>query len=91
MDAVPRPVTMARMNRILIVDDNAGFRVQARALLEADGFDVVGEDDPERHTASASARIAGPDSSSLGRKPSARLVVRRGPYSVASRLDVSTT
>ena len=43
LDAVPRPVTMARMNRILIVDDNAGFRVQARALLEADGFDVVGE------------------------------------------------
>ena len=31
------------MNTILIVDDNAGFRVQARALLEADGFDVVGE------------------------------------------------
>ena len=43
LDAVPRPVTMARMNRILIVDDNAGFRLQARALLEADGFDVVGE------------------------------------------------
>ena len=31
------------MNTILIVDDNAGFRLQARALLEADGFDVVGE------------------------------------------------
>jgi DNA-binding NarL/FixJ family response regulator len=31
------------MNTILIVDDNAGFRVQARALLEADGFEVVGE------------------------------------------------
>lgn len=31
------------MNTILIVDDNAGFRVQARALLEADGFYVVGE------------------------------------------------
>jgi DNA-binding NarL/FixJ family response regulator len=31
------------MNTILIVDDNAGFRVQARALLLADGFDVVGE------------------------------------------------
>src|SRR6476469_4279105 len=41
LDAVPRPVTMARMNRILIVDDNAGFRVQARALLEADGSDLV--------------------------------------------------
>ena len=31
------------MNTILIVDDHAGFRVQARALLEADGFVVVGE------------------------------------------------
>ena len=30
-------------NTILIVDDHAGFRVQARALLEADGFVVVGE------------------------------------------------
>ncbi len=31
------------MNTILIVDDSAGFRVQARALLSADGFEVVGE------------------------------------------------
>ena len=31
------------MNTILIVDDHAPFRVQARALLEADGFVVVGE------------------------------------------------
>ena len=31
------------MHTILIVDDNAGFRVQARAVLEADGFQVVGE------------------------------------------------
>ena len=31
------------MNTILIVDDHAGFRLQARALLEADGLDVVGE------------------------------------------------
>jgi DNA-binding NarL/FixJ family response regulator len=28
---------------VLIVDDNAGFRSQIRALLEADGFSVVGE------------------------------------------------
>jgi DNA-binding NarL/FixJ family response regulator len=28
---------------VLIVDDHAGFRQRARALLEADGFDVVGE------------------------------------------------
>jgi DNA-binding NarL/FixJ family response regulator len=34
---------MARMNTILIVDDHAGFRLQVRALLEADGFEVIGE------------------------------------------------
>ncbi len=28
---------------ILIVDDHAGFRSQARALLEAGGYEVVGE------------------------------------------------
>jgi DNA-binding NarL/FixJ family response regulator len=33
------------MTTILIVDDHAPFRVQARALLEADGFTVVGEAD----------------------------------------------
>ncbi len=31
------------MITILIVDDHGGFRAQVRALLEADGFDVVGE------------------------------------------------
>jgi DNA-binding NarL/FixJ family response regulator len=29
--------------RILIVDDHAVFRASARRMLEADGFDVVGE------------------------------------------------
>jgi DNA-binding NarL/FixJ family response regulator len=28
---------------VLIVDDHAGFRHAARALLEADGFEVIGE------------------------------------------------
>jgi DNA-binding NarL/FixJ family response regulator len=28
---------------VLIVDDHPGFRASARALLEAEGFDVVGE------------------------------------------------
>jgi DNA-binding NarL/FixJ family response regulator len=28
---------------VLIVDDHAAFRVSARALLQAEGFDVVGE------------------------------------------------
>jgi len=31
------------MHTILIVDDHAGFRTQARAVLEADGFEIVGE------------------------------------------------
>ena len=31
------------MRTVLIVDDHAGFRQRARALLEADGFEVVGE------------------------------------------------
>ena len=29
--------------RVLIVDDHEGFRAVARALLEGEGFDVVGE------------------------------------------------
>jgi DNA-binding NarL/FixJ family response regulator len=28
---------------VLIVDDHAGFRSQARALLEAEGYEVIGE------------------------------------------------
>ena len=31
------------MTTILIIDDHASFRVQARALLMADGFSVIGE------------------------------------------------
>lgn len=31
------------MHRVLIVDDHAGFRRCARALLAAEGFEVVGE------------------------------------------------
>ena len=33
------------MTSILIIDDHARFRAQARQLLESDGFDVVGEAD----------------------------------------------
>ena len=36
---------LAMARRVLIVDDSAGFRAQARALLVAAGFDVVGEAD----------------------------------------------
>ena len=31
------------MRRVLLVDDHAGFRRSARWILEADGFDVIGE------------------------------------------------
>ena len=31
------------MTTVLIIDDHAAFRTQARALLAADGFDVIGE------------------------------------------------
>ncbi len=31
------------MTTVLIVDDHPSFRASARAILEADGFDVVGE------------------------------------------------
>jgi DNA-binding NarL/FixJ family response regulator len=31
------------LDRVLIVDDHAAFRAAARSLLEADGFEVVGE------------------------------------------------
>ena len=41
------PVTCGTINgvgpSVLIVDDHAAFRASARALLEAEGFDVVGE------------------------------------------------
>jgi len=47
------------MHTILIVDDNAGFRVQARAILEADGFEVVGES-PDGASGLADARRLNP-------------------------------
>jgi DNA-binding NarL/FixJ family response regulator len=48
------------MNTILIVDDHAGFRLRARALLEADGLDVVGESQDGR-SGLAAARLLRPD------------------------------
>ena len=33
------------MTRVLIVDDHPSFRASARAVLEAEGFEVVGEAD----------------------------------------------
>ncbi len=45
---------------VLIVDDHAGFRSFARALLEAEGFDVVGEAE-DGASALAAARLLQPD------------------------------
>ena len=42
---------------VLIVDDHAGFRVGARELLEADGFDVVGEAGDGRTAVAATERL----------------------------------
>ena len=43
--------------RILIVDDHPGFRATARALLTADGFDVVGEVEDGRSVLEAVERL----------------------------------
>src|SRR5262249_16685975 len=42
---------------LLIVDDHAGYRTFARALLEAEGFDVVGEAADGASAVSATARL----------------------------------
>jgi DNA-binding NarL/FixJ family response regulator len=52
MTAMPRTV--------LIVDDHDGFRAMARALLDADGFDVIGEA-ADGEAAVTSARRLRPD------------------------------
>jgi DNA-binding NarL/FixJ family response regulator len=46
--------------RILIVDDHPSFRASARALLEADGYEVVGEAS-DGASAVASAHALRPD------------------------------
>ena len=48
------------MHTILIVDDNAGFRREAHALLESDGFVVVGVAD-DGTSGLAAARSLRPD------------------------------
>jgi DNA-binding NarL/FixJ family response regulator len=42
---------------VLIVDDHEGFRSSARALLEADGFEVVGEAASGAEAVGAAARL----------------------------------
>ena len=51
---------MAAVETVLIVDDHAGFRAQARRMLEAAGYDVVGEAG-DGATAVEAARSLGPD------------------------------
>lgn len=46
--------------RVLIVDDHAGFRASARRMLECDGFEVVGEA-ADRAEALVAARELVPD------------------------------
>jgi len=45
---------------VLVVDDHAGFRTRARLLLEAEGYEVVGEA-ADGQTAVAEARRLHPD------------------------------
>ena len=54
------PRSMIVSLTVLIVDDHPGFRSHARALLEADGIDVVGEA-PDGTTALEQARRLLPD------------------------------
>ena len=42
---------------VLIVDDHAGFRASARELLEAEGFEVVGEADDAASAVAAAHRL----------------------------------
>ena len=46
--------------RVLIVDDHPSFRASARRLLEAEGFDVIGEA-VDGHAAIAAAQQLQPD------------------------------
>jgi DNA-binding NarL/FixJ family response regulator len=48
------------VTRVLIVDDHPSFRASARAVLEAEGFEVVGEA-ADGASALAAARTLGPD------------------------------
>ena len=55
-----RFATMHSMTRVLIVDDHPSFRASARAVLEAEGFEVVGEAD-DGQSALEAVRALSPD------------------------------
>ena len=44
---------------VLIVDDHAAFRASASALLESEGFDVIGEPPTGRRQSVGSDRLRG--------------------------------
>ena len=54
------PARISCVMSVLIVDDHPSFRASARRLLEAEGFDVVGEAD-DGHAAVAAAQQLEPD------------------------------
>ncbi|MEA2429615.1 MAG: hypothetical protein QOF65_1921 [Thermoleophilaceae bacterium] len=42
---------------VLIVDDHAGFRLSARRILEADGYEIAGEAEDGRSAIAAARRL----------------------------------
>ncbi len=60
LPAPGRACTIKGVTTVLIVDDHPSFRASARAILEADGFDVVGEA-ANGETALRAARTLRPD------------------------------
>jgi DNA-binding NarL/FixJ family response regulator len=51
---------ISRVRSVLIIDDHPSFRASARRLLEAEGFDVIGEA-ADGHAAIAAAQRLQPD------------------------------
>jgi two-component system nitrate/nitrite response regulator NarL len=56
--SLPKRDNQAMSGRILIVDDHAGFRASARRMLEAAGFEVIGEADDGAAAIDAARELA---------------------------------